>query len=76
MYRGEGFGGSDYSSRELSETSRFASMFQGLLDAGPAVGAMVRLQRLHIVDLAGVLIRISSDGQVALLDALHVLPSD
>jgi len=51
-------------------------MFQGLLDAGPAVGAMVRLQRLHIVDLAGVLIRISSDGQVALLDALHVLPSD
>lgn len=49
---------------------RFASMLQELVDAGLTVEALVRLQRLHTADQAEALIRISSDAQVALLDAL------
>jgi magnesium transporter len=45
-------------------------MLQGLVDAGLTPEAMVRLQRLRVADQAEALIRISSDAQVALLNAL------
>lgn len=73
MYRGEDIEDSDYSLTEWSDSSRFASILQELVDAGLTSEARVRLQRLHIVDQAEALTRISSDAQVALLD---VLPPD
>lgn len=58
------------SSGDWSDTTRFASMLQDLVENGHSTEAMVRLQRLRVADQADALVRISPEAQDVLLDLL------